>query len=369
MKYINYKKKQNMKKLLFGLIISLFFSVSINAQCPGVDVDTTALQDKTIFQGSGTSFTITSVSASSASSSVQYQWQEDGVDLTNTGVYSGTDSIELTISDVTGLDSKVYSLVVSHLGNVCFLSQDSATLTVIEPCSPQPSDPTLNAQWMQSDCDGDGLNNGDEVAIGTDPNVFEDNDNDGTADHFDPDNDNDGIPNFIECGYGQGFINGGFELGENGCNGIFHESMVDGWSTTATDEFMEIWCDGRVLSGITYNAREGARFAQVNANQTASIYQTVATTPGTFMVWSVSHLARGTGIESINIRAGGSIDSTVILETQTATRTMWQDYSGVYLVPSGQTETVFIIEAQSGGTSGNLVRSNFFPKTFKRLHA
>ena len=38
-------------------------------------------------------------------------------------------------------------------------------------------------------------------SLGTDPNVFEDNDGDGIADHFDPDDDNDGILDSIEWVY------------------------------------------------------------------------------------------------------------------------------------------------------------------------
>lgn len=338
-----------------------------------VAVDPSALIDQTVFAGTSTNFTISSASASStvifnpdgtpnyssgfdASAGFLYQWQEDGFNISNGGIYAGATSSALTISDVNGLDGKVYRLLIIHQDNVCFSSQNSATLTVVGPCSPQPSDPGLNAQWIEADCDSDGLNNGDEVTVGTDPYVFEDNDGDGIADHFDPDDDNDGILDSIECGFiNGGLVNGGFEDGMNGCNGIFNESLIDGWETTATDDMMEIWCDGRVLSSITYNAREGNRFAEINANQTAGLFQTISTTPGTYMIWSVSHFARGTGVEEIQIQAGISITTNVVLETQTATRTAWRDYSGVYFVPTGQVSTVFLFEATSGGTSGNLL--------------
>ena len=338
-----------------------------------VAVDPSALIDQTVFAGTSTNFTISSASASStvifnpdgtpnyssgfdASAGFLYQWQEDGVNISNGGIYAGATSSALTISDVNGLDGKVYRLLIIHQDNVCFSSQNSATLTVVGPCSPQPSDPGLNAQWIEADCDSDGLNNGDEVTVGTDPYVFEDNDGDGIADHFDPDDDNDGILDSIECGFiNGGLVNGGFEDGMNGCNGIFNESLIDGWETTATDDMMEIWCDGRVLSSITYNARDGNRFAEINANQTAGLFQTISTTPGTYMIWSVSHFARGTGVEEIQIQAGISITTNVVLETQTATRTAWRDYSGVYFVPTGQVSTVFLFEATSGGTSGNLL--------------
>ena len=71
------------------------------------------------------------------------------------------------------------------------------------------------------------MSNDDEITIGTNPYVFEDNDTDGIADHFDPDDDNDGILDSVECGYpGGGLINGGFELGTNGCNSIANQSEI-----------------------------------------------------------------------------------------------------------------------------------------------
>ncbi len=209
---------------------------------------------------------------------------------------------------------------------------------------------------LDIDSDGDGLDDADEITVGTDPYIFEDADADGLADHFDPDDDNDGILDSIECGFiNGGLINGGFEEGSGGCNAILDASTIPGWETTATDDKMEIWCDGRTISSITYNAREGSRLAEINANQTAGLYQTINTVPGTYMIWSVSHLARGTWPEQIEIQAGPSLTTNVVLETQTATRTAWQDYSGVYLVPSGQVSTVFLFEATSGGSSGNLL--------------
>jgi len=212
---------------------------------------------------------------------------------------------------------------------------------------------TLNPSNI--DTDSDGLVDSDEFAIGTDPTVFEDNDGDGIADHFDPDDDNDGILDSVECGFvNGGLVNGGFELGTNGCNSIVNQSTIDGWFTTATDSDMEVWCDGRVLDRV-YNAREGNRFAEINANETAALYQTISTNPGGYMIWSASHLSRDSSpVQTINIRAGISTAVSSILDTRTATTT-WQDYTGIYLVPVGQTSTVFLFEATSGGGYGNLL--------------
>ncbi|WP_405409763.1 hypothetical protein, partial [Maribacter sp. Asnod1-A12] len=148
------------------------------------NVDATALTDQLIVTGGSTTFEITSATATSTetftgtapnttpdyttgetdvSSGLIYQWQENGVNLTDTGVYSNTSGSgatppTLTISDVTGLDGNEYTLVVTHTDNICFENTNSATL-----------------------------------------NVDPDNDNDGIGDTTDLDDDNDGILDSDEC--------------------------------------------------------------------------------------------------------------------------------------------------------------------------
>ena len=647
-------------------------------------VDATALSSRTIFSGTGTIFTISSVSASATlqfnsdstpnyssgfdvSDDLVYQWREDGVNLSDTGVYSGSNTVSLSISDVSGLDSKVYTLVITHPDLVCKLTQNSATLQVIGPCSPEPSDPVLNAQWLASDCDrdgipnssdncsatfnpfqedtdsdgvgdvcdtdddgdgildinegysffvedfenvpfytgissgttsiasltgikeahwsfnantlsedpisrivtttldngdvsqslfqdentavaedenigsyasvlsdissstntfitisadfkasgspsvgccnefatyigkagqdpvwqedvsgsidgvflyyfnngggnngfkrnpnsgftyaainrtagwfrqktsfykgnnssniwslmahnhvakynsgtltgqvdaqavdlgpvtdypwldtaafgfsvdeyldnirveigvdtdndgipdhldidadNDGLNDGDELTIGTDPYVFEDADNDGIADHFDPDDDNDGILDSIECGFiNGGLINGGFEDPTSPCIGYIDEDNVPGWETTASDDNIEIWCSPRTVTEGTFSAFSGGQFAETNATMQGGLYQTINTTPGTYMIWSAYHMGRRPGPEVLEIRAGASSSTTVLLSSQTAQGTgTWERYTGIYLVPTGQVSTVFLFDAVSGGDSGNFL--------------
>ncbi|SEC17387.1 gliding motility-associated C-terminal domain-containing protein [Tenacibaculum sp. MAR_2009_124] len=160
-----------------------------------VTVDATALVDQSVNTGDPTSFTITSATATSTSAytgtppattpdysdsgatdvsaGLVYQWQEDGVDLTTTGVYTGVTTSTLNISDVTGLSGKVYNLVVSHPNIGCVDVQNSARLTEIDPCT----DGAIVGTPTANDPDGDGINNSCDL-----------------------DDDNDGILDSDECG-------------------------------------------------------------------------------------------------------------------------------------------------------------------------
>ncbi|WP_396637125.1 Calx-beta domain-containing protein [Maribacter sp. R77961] len=125
----------------------------------GVDaVNTTSFSSGTPNYGSG----------ADSSAQLQYQWQENGVDLTNVGVYSGVNTSTLNISNVTGLDGNTYSVIVTHLDNNCISETRSAVLSTINPCDP--------------------------IASG-----YPDSDGDGISDVCDDDDDNDGILDSNEC--------------------------------------------------------------------------------------------------------------------------------------------------------------------------
>ncbi|SEC74442.1 Thrombospondin type 3 repeat-containing protein [Maribacter dokdonensis] len=138
-------------------------------------VDATALIDQNILNGGGTNFTVTTATAeytqsyisgspnysvppaTDDSSNLEFQWQVNGIDLTNGGVYSGTNTSTLNISEVTGLNRNVYNLVVTHPDNLCVRIENSAIL--------------------YEDTDSD---------------------NDGVGDRTDLDDDNDGILDTVE---------------------------------------------------------------------------------------------------------------------------------------------------------------------------
>ncbi|CAN0585289.1 unnamed protein product, partial [Ectocarpus sp. 12 AP-2014] len=88
-------------------------------------------------------------SATNTRNNIRYQWQENGTPLTDTGVYSGTNTATLAISDVTGLDGNTYTVIITHTQNNCISLTESAMLTTFDPCDPIASG--------NRDSDGDGV--------------------------------------------------------------------------------------------------------------------------------------------------------------------------------------------------------------------
>jgi hypothetical protein len=111
-----------------------------DGSCPGAFsdpyavsvVDDISIIDDPVSQygcaGSSLTFSVTATGAG-----ITYQWQEDDgsgfSDITNGGVYSGANNMDLVISDVTGLDGNDYRCVVS--GTCNSITSASASLSEI----------------------------------------------------------------------------------------------------------------------------------------------------------------------------------------------------------------------------------------------
>ncbi|WP_298500349.1 hypothetical protein, partial [uncultured Algibacter sp.] len=126
-----------------------------------VIVDATALVNKSVQEGSGTTFSITSASATNtttftgpisarvpdygagadASSGLNYQWYIGDPNSGGTAIlpadtnYSGENTSTLNISNVNGLSGTQYCLLITHDDNVCINEVSCATLTVLLPIS------------------------------------------------------------------------------------------------------------------------------------------------------------------------------------------------------------------------------------------
>ncbi|MEO1148363.1 MAG: hypothetical protein AAFY26_22525 [Cyanobacteria bacterium J06638_22] len=149
-----------------------------------------------------------------------------------------------------------------------------------------------------------------------------------------------------ECELGP-IINNGFE--EPVIPGIaqifFGEDTVPGWSTTATDDTIEIWAEGH--EGIS--AKEGNQFAELNTHQPTAIYQSICIIPGATIQWSLWHRGRN-GVDVMQVRIGADLGTAGVAQTISNGQT-WNFHTGTYIVPDGQANTMFVFESVS--TFGN----------------
>lgn len=213
--------------------------------------------------------------------------------------------------------------------------------------------------WILRICDSQSGNSGSfnrAKLVISDGLTISDWDGDGILDINDEDDDNDGIPDEIEntCQTAQ-FINGDFE----DINGTvttwdsFDASDVPGWNTTSADNMIEIWNDG--FNSVP--AYSGTKFAEINANNAARLYQTLSVSPGDVVSWSVAHRGRqGVDVMYVMVGPTGNPSNQQIASTD---ETAWVVYTNNYTVPAGVYEIEIGFEAISStgpNTSyGNLI--------------
>ena len=159
------------------------------------------------------------------------------------------------------------------------------------------------------------------------------------------------VPNGAACST-TGLLNGGFEAPVQGANSFLIQSqdLVPGWTTTATDSQIEIW--STPYQGVT--AYEGNQFAEMNANQVASLYQDITTVPGSTITYQFAHRARSLGnpavvVDTAGVQAGPPGQAGVTLKTFSDDSTAWVVQRGTYIVPAGQYITRFQFNSISAG--------------------
>lgn len=161
------------------------------------------------------------------------------------------------------------------------------------------------------------------------------------------------------------FTNGNFDNvpSEISTFRIVNEDNFDGWKTTSTDNNIEIWKSG--YNGITSSS--GDYFVELNANTPGSLYQEFCTNPGDVISWSLDHRGR-LGIDNAEIRIGASLTPSSSDNIQTLSDGLaWGTYSGSYIVPDGQLNTIISFEAIASST-GNLSLGNFIDNINIEIH-
>lgn len=182
-----------------------------------------------------------------------------------------------------------------------------------------------------------------------------DSDNDGIPDWQDLDDDNDGILDTVECGFicPTTFNNGGFESPVVSSFAYINQTdPTVSWKTTSSDGLIEIWKTG--FNGVP--SAEGSQFAEINATQVATLYQTFCVNGlGGTVNWSIKHRGRG-GVDVAAVKFGTSLagaQAASASATMSDGNTAWGSYSGTYTIPVGTTTLVVALQAVSTSDNNN----------------
>lgn len=157
-------------------------------------------------------------------------------------------------------------------------------------------------------------------------------------------------------------VNGGFESPVIGAQTFAQPlaTAVPGWDTSASDKKIEIWSTG--FDGIV--SAGGNQFAEINATQASTLFQTIDTTPGDTLQWQLDHRGRGGGdnastVPDVMTVVVGPENGTLVAQGPLSdTVAAWGHHIGTYLVPAGQTRTTFGFRSLSSA-GGNPSFGNF----------
>jgi len=103
---------------------------------------------------------------------------------------------------------------------------------------------------------------------------------------------------------------------------------VPGW--VSTDPVgIEIWQSG--FNGVV--APVGNQFVELNANEAGTLSQSIATTPGQILQWSLLHRGR-VGVDTMQVLIGSSNSTLEPIRTISDGTSAWGRYSGAYVLPA-----------------------------------
>lgn len=149
-------------------------------------------------------------------------------------------------------------------------------------------------------------------------------------------------------------VNPGFEqpsLGCTNCYNLFPDGNVPGWNTTDPTAVIEIW--GTNFQSKT--SHSGSQFAEINANNSAFLYQELCLAPNEVVNYSIWYLKRTANTEQMKAQLT-ELNNTVISQsiTYTATNT-WTNYTGTLTNNgTGGLKRIGFV-AVTAGSTGNLI--------------
>jgi hypothetical protein len=133
---------------------------------------------------------------------------------------------------------------------------------------------------------------------------------------------------------------------------LLNESTVTGWTTSATDDLIEIWSTN--FLGVP--AYSGQQFAELNATQASTLTQTFSVAQSGTIKVHFAHRGR-MGTDVMNVSIGPSGGTQTSLGNFTDGNTAWGVYDISYNIPAAGTYTLnFTAVSSAGGiAAGNLI--------------
>jgi len=124
--------------------------------------------------------------------------------------------------------------------------------------------------------------------------------------------------------------------------GFFKKDAIPNWSTTATDEYIEVWMDGN--GGV--DASDGIYFVELNANENAALFFDIDTRNTSSIELAFDHRGRGEfGYDKLQLKTGGPDTDLEVLDNFTSSVDGWNTFQFEIEIPANQAVTRISFEA------------------------
>ncbi|MBC1887675.1 LPXTG cell wall anchor domain-containing protein [Listeria booriae] len=131
-----------------------------------------------------------------------------------------------------------------------------------------------------------------------------------------------------------------------------NQDGVEAWATSNPSGNIEVWQNGNWESVPAFS---GTNFIELNSDAPGPVYQDIKTVPGSTLKWSFAHRGRS-GTDIAELLIGAPDNPLPIVKAEDGT--VWNTYSGTYVVPAGQTMTRLTFSPIST-SHGDLTIGNF----------